>query len=75
MEYKGQQWTLTAKDIQWRRTKDIDRVFLISDGTHQKPKFLIALALGIPCVDVEWLKAVMDGVRVLHLRFMLTNSR
>ena len=75
VEYKGQQWTLTAKDIQWRRTKDIDRVFLISDGTHQKPKFLIALALGIPCVDVEWLKAVMDGVRVLHLRFMLTNSR
>ncbi|RPD66131.1 hypothetical protein L226DRAFT_609030 [Lentinus tigrinus ALCF2SS1-7] len=61
VEYKGQQWTLTADDIQWKKTKDIDRVFLISDDNHQKPKFLIALALGIPCVSVEWLKAVMSG--------------
>ncbi|RDX56778.1 hypothetical protein OH76DRAFT_1369818 [Lentinus brumalis] len=60
IEYKGQLWTLTADDIQWKKTKDIDRVFLISDDSHQKPKFLIALALGIPCVSVDWLKAVMS---------------
>ncbi|KAI0721096.1 hypothetical protein C8T65DRAFT_632199 [Cerioporus squamosus] len=61
VEFKSQLWTLTADDIQWKKTKDIDRVFLISDDSHQKPKFLIALALGIPCVSVEWLQAVISA--------------
>ncbi|KAI0709231.1 hypothetical protein C8Q76DRAFT_813486 [Earliella scabrosa] len=56
---KGQRWILTSADIQWRKVKDIDRLFLISDDHNQKPKFLIALALGIPCVSVNWLKAIV----------------
>ncbi len=60
---KGQRWILTPDDIQWRKNKEIDRVFLISDDHHQKPKFLIALALGVPCLSVDWLQAIVDEVR------------
>ncbi|KAL7283385.1 hypothetical protein ACG7TL_002815 [Trametes sanguinea] len=56
---KGQRWCLTANDIKWRNRNDIDRAFLISDDPHQKPKFLTALALGIPCVSVEWVRNVV----------------
>ncbi|KAI0647044.1 hypothetical protein C8Q79DRAFT_957521 [Trametes meyenii] len=52
-------WTLKAGDIQWKGPKNINKVFLISDDIHQKAKYLIALALGIPCISTDWLAAVM----------------
>jgi len=41
---------------------DTDRVFLLSDVASQKPKYLQALALGIPCVSTNWLKSMSIGV-------------
>jgi thiamine monophosphate kinase len=41
---------------------DIHQVFLVSDAPNAKPRFLTALALGIPCLSVEWLKALSSSV-------------
>ncbi|KAI0336523.1 hypothetical protein GY45DRAFT_1266256 [Cubamyces sp. BRFM 1775] len=56
---KGQRWCLTQEDIKWKERNDVDRAFLISDDNNHKPKFLIALALGIPCLSIDWLKSVV----------------
>ncbi|KAG2157211.1 hypothetical protein DEU56DRAFT_722795 [Suillus clintonianus] len=34
----------------------LERVFLLADDYNQKPKFLVALALGIPCLSHEWIR-------------------
>ncbi|KAG1756675.1 uncharacterized protein EDB91DRAFT_1093869 [Suillus paluster] len=34
----------------------LERVFLLADDYNQKPKFLEALALGIPCLSHEWMR-------------------
>lgn len=54
-------WIIQASDIKLHQPKGVDRVFLISDQFTQKPKYLIALALGVPCVSEEWLNAVAEG--------------
>ncbi|KAL4067936.1 hypothetical protein J3A83DRAFT_4359790 [Scleroderma citrinum] len=51
----SKRWTVTPEDFHLREDVDLDRVFLLSDDANQKPKFLIALALGIPCLNFEWL--------------------
>lgn len=51
----NKRWIATPQDFRWRSEVKLDRVFLLSDDAHQKPKFLIALALGIPCLSFEWL--------------------
>ncbi|KAI8998642.1 hypothetical protein BD414DRAFT_475647 [Trametes punicea] len=56
---KGHRWCLKADDIQWRDRSDVDRAFLISDEHTHKPKFLMALALGIPCLSVDWLRSIV----------------
>ena len=65
LEHKNQRWMLSQDDIQWRKKAGhgVDKVFLISDDFHQKSKYLIALALGIPCLSVEWLRAFVEQVR------------
>ncbi|KAH7913741.1 hypothetical protein BJ138DRAFT_1133891 [Hygrophoropsis aurantiaca] len=50
----NKRWVATQKDLRWLRKDGIERVFLLSDDSSQKSKFLIALALGIPCISVEW---------------------
>ncbi|KAI1795884.1 hypothetical protein LXA43DRAFT_1058127 [Ganoderma leucocontextum] len=62
LEHKNQRWMLNPGDIQWRKKAGhgIDKVFLISNDFHQKPKYLVALALGIPCLSVEWLRAFVE---------------
>ncbi|KAI0780946.1 hypothetical protein BD413DRAFT_463455, partial [Trametes elegans] len=62
---KGQRWRLKAEDLQWKGRTDVERAFLISDDNHQKAKFLIALALGIPCLSVGWLRDVVKEQRDL----------
>ncbi|KAI0670390.1 hypothetical protein C8Q78DRAFT_1079362 [Trametes maxima] len=54
----AKRWTLKAEDIEWKGPENVNKVFLISDDIHQKAKFLIALALGIPCISTDWLDAV-----------------
>ncbi|KAG9318665.1 hypothetical protein JVU11DRAFT_758 [Chiua virens] len=51
----NKRWTATSQDFRWKPDVNLDRVFLLSDDAHQKPKFLLALALGIPCLSFEWL--------------------
>ncbi|CDO68291.1 hypothetical protein BN946_scf184799.g18 [Trametes cinnabarina] len=55
---KGNRWCLKADDIKWSDRKDVDRAFLVSDDYSHKPKYLLALALGIPCLSVEWVRQV-----------------
>lgn len=51
----NKRWSATPQDFRWKAEVNLDRVFLLSDDAHQKPKFLLALALGIPCLSFEWL--------------------
>ncbi|GLB34876.1 putative ubiquitin modification-dependent histone binding [Lyophyllum shimeji] len=51
----NQRWVICRSDAQWTGKDDIERVFLLADDSSLKPKFLIALALGIPCLSVSWL--------------------
>ncbi|KAL4253141.1 hypothetical protein ABKN59_004146 [Abortiporus biennis] len=50
----GKRWSANSEDVVLLQ-EGLDRIFLISDDANRKPKFLIALALGIPCVSLEWL--------------------
>jgi len=51
----NKRWIATPQDFRWKSEVNLERVFLLSDDAHQKPKFLLALALGIPCLSFEWL--------------------
>lgn len=51
----NKRWVATPQDFRWKSEVNLDRVFLLSDDAHQKPKFLLALALGIPCLTFDWL--------------------
>ncbi|KIO13688.1 hypothetical protein M404DRAFT_993230 [Pisolithus tinctorius Marx 270] len=54
----NKRWTVTPDDFHFKEGVALDRVFLLADDANQKPKFLIALALGIPCLSFEWLTKV-----------------
>jgi len=56
----NKRWVAVADDVQWVPKDGIQRVFLLADDANQKPKFLIALALGIPCLSFDWLHATVD---------------
>lgn len=53
--YTNNRWVIGKNDVKWIGKDDIERVFLLADDANQKAKFLIALALGIPCLSVSWL--------------------
>jgi DNA repair protein Crb2 Tudor domain/BRCA1 C Terminus (BRCT) domain len=55
-------WVITSDNIGIEMKHDIQQVFLVSDAANTKPRFLTALALGIPCLSVEWLKQLSSGV-------------
>jgi hypothetical protein len=48
-------WVGEGKDVKWRQKLNLDRVFLLSNDATEKPKYLMSLALGIPCLHVNWL--------------------
>ncbi|KAH9951479.1 hypothetical protein B0H21DRAFT_719142 [Amylocystis lapponica] len=54
----NKRWIMLKEDVKWTGRKDIKRVYLLSDAYNQKPKFLMALALGIPCVSIDWLEKI-----------------
>ena len=55
-------WVITSDNIGTETKHDIQQVLLISDAANTKPRFLTALALGIPCISVEWLRCLSSGV-------------
>lgn len=54
----NKRWIICAEDVRFTQRDGIDRAFLLADMQNQKPKFLVALALGIPCVSTEWLEVM-----------------
>ncbi|KAF8077869.1 hypothetical protein FPV67DRAFT_1662656 [Lyophyllum atratum] len=65
-------WVIRKADAQWTGKDEIERVFLVADDSSLKPKFLIALALGIPCLAVSWLHdSVASGEEKDWLAYML----
>ena len=58
----NKRWVAYAKDAKWIGQCGLERVFLLADDANQKPKYLIALALGIPCLSLEWLNDVVNKV-------------
>lgn len=68
----NQRWITYKKDVQWVAKEDINRVFLLADVASMKPKFLLALALGIPCISVAWLTdSVAYGTEKSWLPYLL----
>ncbi|KAL5489753.1 hypothetical protein ACEPAI_4585 [Sanghuangporus weigelae] len=69
----NKRWTIQRSDVKYtpKDKHSFDRVFLVSDVHNQKPKYLLALALGIPCVSVEWLDHLACGEEVSWSRFLL----
>lgn len=55
-------WVITSDNVCTDRKHDIQQVFLVSDAPNTKPRFLTALALGVPCLSVDWLRALSSGV-------------
>ena len=55
-------WVITSDSIGTETKLDIQQVFLLSDAANAKPRYLTALALGIPCVSITWLEAISSGV-------------
>lgn len=57
-------WSLERAQCQWRGGEDknnkIDKIFLLSNDHCTKPKFLTAIALGVPCVDTEFIRRSVD---------------
>ena len=61
----NKRWVAVANDVRWVSKDGIQRVFLLADDANQKPKFLIALALGIPCLSFDWLHDTVEKVSIL----------
>lgn len=66
----NKRWVAFAKDAKWIGQDNLERVFLLADDANQKPKYLIALALGIPCLSLEWLHDAVNKVRYSAFVFM-----
>ena len=57
----NKRWVLEKKEVRLLRP-EVDKVFLLSDDACHKPKFLLALALGIPCLKHNWLDDSVEAV-------------
>lgn len=55
-------YVIKKNDVKWTGHEDIERLFLLADDPNQKPKYLVALALGIPCLSTSWLHDSVDSV-------------
>ncbi|KZT28445.1 hypothetical protein NEOLEDRAFT_1154372 [Neolentinus lepideus HHB14362 ss-1] len=53
----GNCWVAYRSGVKWSGSDDIAKIFLLSDDCTTKPKFLMALALGVPCLDIRWILA------------------
>ncbi|KAJ8586088.1 hypothetical protein M405DRAFT_853446 [Rhizopogon salebrosus TDB-379] len=55
----NKRWIASQETFKFRPKPEfegLERVFLLADDYNQKPKFLVALALGIPCLSQEWIR-------------------
>ncbi|KAG2158219.1 uncharacterized protein EDB93DRAFT_1077479 [Suillus bovinus] len=55
----NKRWIASQENFKFKpkpEFESLERVFLLADDYNQKPKFLVALALGIPCLSNEWIR-------------------
>ncbi|KAG7447903.1 uncharacterized protein BT62DRAFT_741516 [Guyanagaster necrorhizus] len=57
-------WVIKDSDAKWRLSS-VERVFLLADQHSEKPKYLFALALGVPCVRFRWIEESLEANEVL----------
>ncbi|KAK0228715.1 hypothetical protein IW262DRAFT_1455940 [Armillaria fumosa] len=57
-------WVINAGDAKWRLSS-VERLFLLADQHSEKPKYLIALALGVPCIRLRWIDESLEADEVL----------
>jgi hypothetical protein len=60
LKKRGRRWVGYKKNIAWVGADHIKRIFLLSDDANEKSKYLISLALGIPCLYPAWLESVTE---------------
>jgi hypothetical protein len=65
----NKRWIAYKEEVRWTGREGMERVFLLADDANQKPKYLIALALGIPCLSVNWLYDSLNEVSIFSFRF------
>ncbi|PBK97044.1 hypothetical protein ARMGADRAFT_724909 [Armillaria gallica] len=57
-------WVINDTDAKWR-LPSVERLFLLADQHSEKPKYLIALALGVPCIRLQWIEESLEANEVL----------
>lgn len=64
LSHSSNRWVGDSTNVQWvGEPRELQRLFLLADDCNHKPKYLMALALGIPCLSVEWLYSCLKAVR------------
>jgi hypothetical protein len=56
--------------LQWRgiaKEGDVDQILLLSREANQFPKYMMALAIGVPCISIQWALDRLEGVSVVCL--------
>ncbi|KDQ20059.1 hypothetical protein BOTBODRAFT_27479 [Botryobasidium botryosum FD-172 SS1] len=74
---KGKRGTYECRweDVQWKDGGDIEEVLLVAETACQTAKYMMALALGIPCVSAEWVQHVVNGYDVDWRPFLLSAGK
>ncbi|KAI0035935.1 hypothetical protein K488DRAFT_42135 [Vararia minispora EC-137] len=68
---RNSRWEAKASEIRYKEPA-FSKVFLVSDIESTKPKYLMALALGVPCLDESRMKEFAEGVcTIKHWREIL----
>lgn len=49
-------WVATQDDLVFDGDQDYEHIYLLSDVPCRKPKYLMALALGVPCISFRWIE-------------------
>ncbi|CAA7271631.1 unnamed protein product [Cyclocybe aegerita] len=76
VDNKNNCYIFEQSEVAWIGDNDIERLFLVADEPNQKPKFLIAIALGIPCLSTAWLQGtVSDGQEREWIGYLLPQGR
>ncbi|KXN86904.1 DNA repair protein rhp9 [Leucoagaricus sp. SymC.cos] len=75
--YLPKNWVLERDGVRWvGEPRVLERLFLLADDCNLKPKYLMALALGIPCLKTDWLFSCIAAGRELDWRpYLLPQGR
>ncbi|KAH6918497.1 hypothetical protein BKA70DRAFT_1394128 [Coprinopsis sp. MPI-PUGE-AT-0042] len=67
----NQSWHATRDQVQWRGDKTIGSLYLLASEATKRPKYLTALALGVPCVSHEWIETSLAHGELRDWRYYL----